>query len=140
MKKGPSKKNVPVFLKMCKYTFFNIWKREPAKEMFQGFLRFVSILFLIIEKEGKQKIVLCCFKICKYTFLSIWKSRQATKLGKDFFKIYKYTIFDIWKKGQPKELCQYFWRCVSILFLLFEKRDKQKKCSSISEDLTVFCF
>ena len=56
-----SKKIVLGFFKICKYAFLNIWKRLWAKKLFQVFLKFVNILFLIFQKGYKQKIVLGFF-------------------------------------------------------------------------------
>ena len=62
--------------------------------MFQDFRRFVSFLFLIFEKEGKQKISLGCFKICKYTFF-IFEKVASKKIVLGIFKICECTLFKI---------------------------------------------
>ena len=59
-----------------------------------GFLRFVSILFLIFEKGDKQK---GCVRICKYSFLIFEKGDKQEHCAR-FFKICKYTFFNIWKR------------------------------------------
>ena len=45
----------PGFLRFVSILFLNIWKEEKQK-VGPGFLRFVSILFLICEKGDKQSI------------------------------------------------------------------------------------
>ena len=72
---------------ICKYTFFNIWK-EVKQKIGPSFLRFVSILFLILEKGNKQKIVL--------GFVSI--------------------LFLIFEKGNKQKSVPAILRFVSILF------------------------
>ena len=57
----------------------------------QGFLRFVSILFLIFEKGDKRKNIVM---ICKYTFL-IFEKGDKQKNCVSFLKISKYTFFNI---------------------------------------------
>ena len=42
-----------------------------SKKIELGFLRFVSILFLIFKKGDKQKTCAKFLKICKYTFFNI---------------------------------------------------------------------
>ena len=69
------------FFKICKYTIFNIWKREIAKKLGKVFWRFVSMFFLIFEKGNKEKNSASLFKICKYTFFNIWKTGKAKKKG-----------------------------------------------------------
>ena len=75
-----------------------------AKKLCQDFLRFVSILFLIFEKEHNQKNKPGCFKICKYTIFIIWKTKQA-KIVLGLFKVCNYTLFNISKWRQAKNLC-----------------------------------
>ena len=53
----------------------------------------------------------------------------SKKIVQGLFKFCKYTFVNIWKGGQAKKMCQYFWRCVSILSLIFEKGDKEKNVS-----------
>ena len=60
-----------------------------------GFLRFVSILFLIFEKGDKQKNCARFFKIFKYTFILIFEKGDKQKNCVRFFKICKYTFFNI---------------------------------------------
>ena len=48
------------------------------------FLRFVSILFLILQKGEKQQKGPGLFKIYEYTFFNIWKGHQE-KIGPDCF-------------------------------------------------------
>ena len=69
MKNRISEKIGQGLLKICKYAFFDIWKRRSGKKLCLVFLRFVSILFLVFEKGDTTKIGLGFFKICKYTFL-----------------------------------------------------------------------
>ena len=78
-------------------------KKGISKKIALGFLRFVSILFLIFEKGDKQKN---CAR---------------------FFKIYKYTFILIFEKGDKQKIALGFLRFVSILFLIFEKRRSAKK-------------
>ena len=126
MKKCARKKVWLHFLKISKYTFLNIWKSGYTKKLSWVFLRFVSIPFLIFEKEDKQKIVPDFFKTCKYTFCNIWKRGQEKNWRKLFFEICKYTFFNIWESRHAKKLFYVFWRFVNIFFSLFEKENKQK--------------
>ena len=80
MEKGIRKKIALGFLKICKYTFFNIWKSGQAKKCCKISWRFVSILFLKFEKVDMQK--------------------NCT--SKSFLKISKYTLFNISKRAQAK--------------------------------------
>ena len=91
-----SKKMGQISFTICKYTFFNIWKRGWGKNWTRFFLRFVSIPFLIFEK-GINK-----------------------KLGYVLFKIRKYTFFNIWKRWQAKNWTRFILRFVRTLFLIFE--------------------
>ena len=50
---------------------FLILEKGGKQKIALGFLRFVSILFLIFEKGDKQKNCAKFFKICKYTFFNI---------------------------------------------------------------------
>ena len=52
---GTTKKVVLEFSKICKYTFFNIWKRRQGKKICEDFWRFVSILFINIWERGQAK-------------------------------------------------------------------------------------
>ena len=63
MTKETSKKIVLGFLKICKYTLFNIWKMGQAKKLCQDFLRSVSIVSISIWERGQAK------KLCS-VFLS----------------------------------------------------------------------
>ena len=74
MKKWASKKVGLGFFNIFKCTFFTIWKRRQAEKLCEGFLRFVSILFLIFEKKEEQKNCAGFFKIGKYTFFNIWET------------------------------------------------------------------
>ena len=60
-----------MFLKICKYSLFNILKGDKQKIWPCFFLRFVSILFLIFEKREDKKLGQVFFKVCKYTFFII---------------------------------------------------------------------
>ena len=55
MRKGKSEKIGLGLLKICKYAFFDIWKKKSAKKLGYVFLRFVRILFWIFEKGEKRK-------------------------------------------------------------------------------------
>ena len=45
-----------------------MFNKGVSNKIALGFLRFVSILFLIFEKGCKQKNSVRFFKICKHTF------------------------------------------------------------------------
>ena len=55
MKKGIRQKIALGFFEIFKDTFFNIWKSGQAKKCFKISWRFVSIVFLILEKVDMQK-------------------------------------------------------------------------------------
>ena len=55
-------------------------KKEIKEKIVLGFVRFVSIHFLIFEKGDKWKNCVRSFKISKYTFLNIWKRGSAKEL------------------------------------------------------------
>ena len=96
-----------------------------SNKLGQGFLRFISILFLIFEQGIGKKLGQIFFKICKYTFCNIWQVHQHT-IGLCFFNICKYTFFSISKTWSAKNWNWFFSRFVSTLFLIFEKANKQK--------------
>ena len=108
------------FFKICKYTLFNIWKSVLGKKFGYAFSRLLSILFLIFEKEDKEKIIPDFFNTCKYTFFNIWKRGQAKNRWKLFFEICKYTFFNIWECGHAKKLFYVFWRFVNIFFIIWK--------------------
>ena len=59
---------------MCKKTVpeihkYLIFEKEMCKKTVPGILRFVSILFLILEKGDEQKNCARYFEIRKYSFL-----------------------------------------------------------------------
>ena len=93
MKKGINEKIGLGLFKICKYAFFDIWKKVEAKKLGEVFLRFVSILFFIFQKEDKEKNWAIYFEICKYTFFSIWKKGISEEIGLAYFEICKYTFF-----------------------------------------------
>ena len=68
-------------------------KKGISKKIAPGFLRLVSVLFLIFEKRDKEKNSARFFKICKYTFL-------------------------IFEKGDKQKIVSGFLRFVSMLFNL----------------------
>ena len=95
-------------------------RKVISNKLGQGFLRFISILFLIFEQGIGKKLGQIFFKICKYTFCNIWKVYQHT-IGLCFFNICKYTFFSISKTWSAKNWNWFFSRFVSTLFYYLGK-------------------
>ena len=68
--KGDQQKNCARYFEICKYAFFNIWKRGWAKKIVPGILRFVSMLFNLIINViiFSVKRVIVEFGVCMYAF------------------------------------------------------------------------
>ena len=65
-----------------------------SKKIVSGFLRFVSMLFLIFEKGDEQKNCARYFEICKYAFLIFEKGDEQKNCAR-YFEIRKYAFFNI---------------------------------------------
>ena len=67
-----------------------------------------------------KKLTHVFFKICKYNFYSIWKGDQQN-IGPGFFWRFVSILFLIFKEGDQQKMGQVFSRFVSTIFLVFEK-------------------
>ena len=61
-------------------------KKGISEKIVLGFLRFVSIHFLIFEKGDKRKNCARFFKVCKYTFLIFEKKGISEKIALGFLR------------------------------------------------------
>ena len=131
-----SKKMGQISFNICKYTFFNIWKRWSAKIWTRFFLRFVSILFLIFEKGINKKLGYVLFKIRKYIFFNIWKRWQAKDWARFIFRFVS-TLFLIFEIGITKNWARYF-RIFKYTVSIYLKSRSARNSAEFVEDLQVY--
>ena len=75
MKKGISEKNVSQFVNIL----FLIFEKQDKEKSCARFFKIYKCTVLIFEKTGKQKNFARFFKICKYTFLILEKGDKWKK-------------------------------------------------------------
>ena len=81
--------------KISKCTFFQYLKKLISKKLFQVFLRFASILFLIFEQGEKQNIGPGFFlRFVSRPFL-IFEKTEKQGIGKIFLRLASIFFFNI---------------------------------------------
>ena len=80
MKKGISKKFVLGSFNICKDTFFSIWTKEQPKNCARFFQDFQVYFFDSLEKGTSIELFEDFLKFVSIIFFNIWERGQAKKL------------------------------------------------------------